>query len=424
LRDLRREALSRELVAAPGTGEETTIIDPGLELDHADTAQIGFAEDHVAPSDLTGLSYDQQRVVEGLGEGIGTTLPAVVDEGLDEICARAGAALAGLSGSTVVVAGGAGFLPSFIVDALARANERTGQAPCRIVCIDNLSSGVASRLDHLRGRDDVELVNADISAELEVDFEVDFVVHGASIASPTWYRRYPLETIDANVTGTRRLLDLAVERGSKGFLYLSSSEIYGDPPAHEIPTSEEFWGHVSSTGPRAPYDESKRLAETLCTTYHRLHGLPVTIVRPFNVYGPRLRLDDGRVIPDFIADALAGRPIRVLSDGTATRSFCYIVDFVSAVLLLLVFGGRGEAYNVGNDEEVTIREVAETVSALSGGVGVELGESRDPLYLVDNPNRRCPDLTKTKGTIEWEPVIPLRTGLGRTLDYYREVALA
>lgn len=344
----------------------------------------------------------------------------IVTQDVESVCERASGALKQLAGRRLVVAGAAGFLPSHLVDAVAHANDTFLDEPCQIVCLDNFVTGSADRLAHLRGRADVVLRRSDISQGVDLDDAADFVVHAASIASPTWYRRFPLETIDVNVGGTRHLLDLALEQGVARLLYLSSSEIYGDPPPDRVPTSEDYWGHVSSMGPRAPYDESKRLAETLCTTYHRVHGLPVVIVRPFNVYGPRLRLDDGRVVPDFVSDALAGRPIVVRSDGRVTRSFCYVADFVAAALFLLVDGVPGEAYNVGNDDEVTIAELAEVVADLGGGLGVHYEASEDPAYLVDNPSRRSPDLTKTKASIPWEPVVPLRAGLSRTLSYYRE----
>jgi UDP-glucuronate decarboxylase len=250
---------------------------------------------------------------------------------------------------------------------------------------------------------------------------VDHVIHGASIASPTWYRRYPLETIDVNVNGTRALLDLARGQEDATFLYLSSSEIYGDPPADRIPTSEEYWGHVSCTGPRACYDESKRLAETLTFTYQRLHGLPIRIVRPFNVYGPRLRLDDGRIIPDLLKGALAREPIVLYSDGRATRSFCYVADFAAALLLLLGPDVPDGAYNVGNDEEVTIEEAARVFDEVANeGRGVRFESSEDAAYLTDNPQRRCPDLRKVKAAIPWTPAIPLREGLARTYASYLE----
>jgi UDP-glucuronate decarboxylase len=350
-----------------------------------------------------------------------TQLSAVIEEDLDDVLRRAEPALRQLSSKTVLIAGGAGFLPSYLVDALARANDKLLDAPCRIVSVDNHATGVASRLQHLRGRDDVAFVELDVSAGVSLDERVDYIVHAASIASPTWYRQHPLETIDVNVLGTRHLLELARDHDVDGFLYLSSSEIYGDPPPERVPTKEDYWGHVSSTGPRACYDESKRLAETLCMTFFRLHGTPVKLIRPFNVYGPRLRLDDGRVIPDLMSDALNGRPVTLYGDGRATRSFCYISDFVTALILLLVAGVAGEAFNVGNDHETTIGEVAEAVDRVSGqGLGVRFETSADPNYLVDNPNRRSPDLSKAKAAIDWAPLVDLEAGLERTYRHYRE----
>lgn len=343
----------------------------------------------------------------------------VVEEDLDRIVAGAATALQELAGRTVLVTGAAGFLLSFVVDALIRANDTLLSVPCRVVAFDNMIVSDWRRLAHLDGRSDVALVESDVAVRIPFDEHVDYIVHGASIASPSLYRRHPLETIDVNVMGTRRLLELTRERGSR-FLLLSSSEIYGDPPPERVPTSEDYWGNVSPTGPRAPYDESKRLAETLCTTFHRQFGIPTVIIRPFNVYGPRLSLEDGRVIPDFLRDAVAGKPISLLSDGSPTRSFCYVSDFVTALLLLLVRGSAGEAYNVGNDEEVSMRELAQLVADLAGGPGVRLGESPDRDYLTDNPSRRCPDLRKTKAAIPWVPEVSLSAGLARTLAHYRE----
>ena len=233
----------------------------------------------------------------------------IVTHDVEEVSARAASALVRLAGRRVVVAGAAGFLPSHIVDSLAYANDTLLDDPCRMICLDNFVTGTPGRLAHLHAAPTSSCPYGRRQG-IDLDESVDYIVHAASIASPTWYRRFPLETIDVNVGGTRNLLDLALAKGRRGFLYLSSSEIYGDPPPERVPTGEDYWGHVSSIGPRAPYDESKRLAETLCTTYHRLHDLPVVIIRPFNVYGPRLRLDDGRVVPDFVRDALARRADR------------------------------------------------------------------------------------------------------------------
>lgn len=348
-----------------------------------------------------------------------TRADAVRAEDVDTVVKRARDALLGLAGRAVLVTGGAGFLPSYLVDVLARANDVLLESPCRIWCVDSYATGTAARVAHLQGRDDVRFVDHDLRQPLQQDERFDVIVHGASIASPTWYRRYPLETIDVNVTGTRHLLDLALEHDTQVFVYLSSSEVYGDPPAERIPTPEDYWGHVSSIGPRACYDESKRLAETLCMTYHRLHGLPVRLVRPFNVYGPGLRLDDGRIVPDLLKNAVDGQPLTLYSDGRATRSFCYIADFVAALPFLMQPEVPSGAYNVGNDEQVSIAHCAEVMAELTG-LPVRHADNADADYLTDNPQRRCPELTKTTATIPWRPEVMLREGLQRTLASYRE----
>jgi UDP-glucuronate decarboxylase len=348
------------------------------------------------------------------------SLHPVIAEDLTAIVETAEEALRRLSGTTVLVAGAAGFLPSYVVDALVFANEVTGRPPCQIVCVDNFKTGVPERLAHLEGRSDVSFIRHDITKALTA-IRPDYILHGASIASPTWYRKYPLETVDINVTGTRLLLELARSVGARGLLYLSSSEIYGDPPPDRVPTTEDYWGHVSSLGPRACYDESKRLAETLCMIYFRSFGVPVKIVRPFNVYGPRLRLDDGRIVPDMISDVLARKPITLYSDGRATRSFCYVRDEASGIIEVLAASISGEAFNVGNDEEVSIRQLAEMVDEVSENRGgVRMTQSTDPDYVTDNPQRRCPDLEKMKMLIGWTPTVQLREGMERTIRYYQD----
>jgi UDP-glucuronate decarboxylase len=348
-----------------------------------------------------------------------TSMHPVISEDLAAVVEAASSAVTRLSGAKVLIAGAAGFLPSYVVDAVAFANERSGSSPCHLICVDNFKTGVPERLSHLEGRSDVSFIKHDITKPLTA-IEPDYILHGASIASPTWYRQFPLETVDINVTGTRLLLELARSVGAQGFLYLSSSEIYGDPPPDRVPTTEDYWGHVSSLGPRACYDESKRLAETLCMIYFRSFGLPVKIVRPFNVYGPRLRLDDGRVVPDMISDVLADRQITLYSDGRATRSFCYVRDAAAAIINVLAADVSGEAFNVGNDEEVSIRQLAETVDEISGnGLGVRMAQSADPEYATDNPQRRRPDLEKIRRVIGWAPTVSLKEGIDRTIRYYR-----
>lgn len=304
-------------------------------------------------------------------------------------------------------------------------NEHAFRVPCRVIGVDNLKSGVDTRMSHLRDRDDYVSVHADVSSSLSYAGSVDWIIHGASIASPTFYRQYPLETIDVNVNGTRNALELARVKGARSFVYLSSSEIYGDPDPANIPTNEEYRGYVSCTGPRACYDESKRLGETLTMTYFHRFGTPAKIIRPFNVFGPGQRIDDRRIVPDLMNAALERRPLVLLSDGRATRAFCYALDFIRALLLILVSDHDGTAFNVGNDEaEISMRGLAETMSEVAGGtpsLPVEYQRSDDPDYLTDNPSRRCPDLGRIRTLIGWSPGITVREGLRRTLTSYQEL---
>lgn len=335
------------------------------------------------------------------------------------------------AGGTVLLTGANGFLIGFMVDVLAAWNEVGRGAPIRVLALDNNLTGADERLTHLDGRTDVRRLHHDITHPVSLTEPVHWIVHGASIASPSTYRRFPLETLDANVTGTRHLLEFSrAQEGVRGVLVMSTSEIYGDPDATMIPTPEYYRGNVACMGPRACYDESKRLAETLVWIYHDRFGVPGLCVRPFNVYGPGFRLDDGRVLPDFMTAVLAGNPIQLLSDGTPTRAFCYVADAVRAMILLLLDGRGGEAYNVGNDEsEISMRDLAHLVAEIGTNetgrqpVKVVFETSDDPAYLVDNPMRRCPDLRKLRSTIDWCPLVPLATGLRRTLRSYRELGL-
>jgi UDP-glucuronate decarboxylase len=327
-----------------------------------------------------------------------------------------------LAGGVLVLTGAGGFLCGYLLDVLAALNRHHFAAPCRVLALDNFATGVPDRVAHLGADDGITFLRHDVVEPYRPAEKAGWIVHAASIASPTYYRRMPLETIDVNVTGTRRMLELARQDDVRSMVHLSSSEIYGDPDPSITAIPEDYWGNVSCTGPRACYDESKRLGETLCATYHRLYGTRVKIVRPFNVYGPGQRLDDRRVIPDLMSAALAGRPLVLLSDGRATRSFCYVSDFVAGMLRVLVSTADGEPFNVGNDEEVSITEVARVVAeaASSPPLPVQHHTSADAHYLTDNPRRRCPDLSKLRARTGWQPRVPLREGLARTLASYRE----
>ena len=354
-----------------------------------------------------------------------TALTSIIRRDVESVGRALEPVVRDLAGTTILVAGGGGFLCSYFLDVVAWLNDTGGRRPCRVICVDNLRTGVRGRLNHLLGRTDFRFLEHDITTPLQLNEAVDWIIHGASIASPVYYRRFPLETIAVNVEGTRQLLELARRSSVRSLLYLSSSEIYGDPEPEAIPTPETYLGRVSCTGPRAPYDESKRLAETLCGVYYRRHGVSVKTARPFNVYGPGQRLDDRRIIPDLMSSALQGAPIVLHSDGRATRSFCYIADAVDAMMRLLLSPYDGEAFNVGNDrEEISVRDAARRLQDIAGDprLAIEWRPSTDPDYLRDNPQRRCPDLTKLRTRCEWEPAVCLRDGLARTLAHYREAS--
>ncbi len=336
-------------------------------------------------------------------------------EDAERVVEALGARMSALEGACLLVTGAGGFLCSNLLDAVAAWNDRRCGAPCRVIAIDNFASGWPARVAHLAGRPEFRFLRQDVCQPLEIEGPVDFLVHGASIASPPAYRARPLETLDVNVTGTRRCLELA-RRGARSMLFLSTSEIYGDPTPDAIPTPESYRGNVSCTGPRACYDEGKRLGETLCSIYWREFGTPVVIARPFNVYGPGQRLDDGRILPDLMSAALARRPLVLRSDGSPTRAFCYASDAVRALLLLLLSDVAGEAVNVGNDQaECSMAELAELVREIAGPPPLEIRReaSPDPDYLTDCPQRRCPDLTKLRSRFGYAPEVDLKAGLER-----------
>jgi dTDP-glucose 4,6-dehydratase/UDP-glucuronate decarboxylase len=327
-----------------------------------------------------------------------------------------------LSRRRMLLTGAGGFLCSYFLDVFAAYNAAHPGKEIDVLALDDFSVSPPERIAPLGRIPGITIAKHDVTQPLTGHAPFDFMIHGASIASPVTYRKFPLKTIDVNVNGTWKLMEQALQEKTESYLWFSSSEIYGDPDPRFVPTDENYWGNVSCTGPRACYDESKRLGETLASTYFRMHQLPVKTVRPFNVYGPGQRLDDQRIIPDLMASSLKGGPLVLFSDGRPTRSFCYASDFVRATMMILMDGNDGDAYNVGNDEEVSIRQVAEVMAEVANPAAplkVEFRVSDDQAYLTDNPNRRCPDLTKLRSELGWEPLVPLREGLSRTLQYYQ-----
>jgi dTDP-glucose 4,6-dehydratase len=303
-----------------------------------------------------------------------------------------------------VVTGAAGFLGSHLCDRLLAEGWT-------VLGLDNLITGREENLAHLGGNGKFALERADVSEQLEVTGEVGYVLHFASPASPPDYLRHPIETMRVGSVGTQNSLELARRKGAKFFL-ASTSECYGDPEVS--PQHEEYWGHVNSVGPRSVYDEAKRFSEALTMGYHRHYGLDTRIVRIFNTYGPRMRLNDGRALPNFVFQALSGKPITVYGDGKQTRSFCYVSDLIDGIYRLTL-SDEHLPVNVGNPEEITLLEFARRVRAHFPEAGPIVFE---PLP-QDDPKRRCPDIRKAKRLLGWEPRVALAEGLGEAIAYFR-----
>lgn len=361
----------------------------------------------------------------------------VVNADLDYIIGNLGEELPRMAGKNLLITGGAGFLGHYLVQAVVHWNRGVEKSDAiRLTVYENFVRGIPAWMARLREQRDLVLVRHDVTQPLPPDIpDFPYIIHAACIASPTYYRRCPIETMDANVNGLRYLLDYSVRQMEKGkpvegFLFYSTSEIYGDPTPENIPTPETYRGNVSCTGPRACYDESKRYGETLCVNFAQQYGLPVKIARPFNNYGPGLKISDRRVLPDFARDVLAGRDIVMLSDGSPMRTFCYAADAIIGYYKILVKGRHGEAYNIGVESpEISMESLAKKVVSLSRDLFGYSGKvihkvSSDKDYLVDNPNRRCPVIRKAREDLGYNPTITIDEGLKRSLIWYRDNSIA
>lgn len=324
-----------------------------------------------------------------------------------------------LNGKTVLITGGAGFLGNYFIGVLDYINENLLDIPCKIISVDNFITGIKYRI---KESSNFKSINHNIKHQLKIKEDVDFIIHAAGIASPKFYTIYKIETIDVATLGTKNMLELAREKNVKSFLFFSSSEIYGDPDQKFIPTPETYFGNVSCIGPRANYDESKRLGETLCIAYFETYGIPIKIVRPFNVYGPGMRSDDYRVIPNFVANALNNKPLPVYGDGRHTRAFCYVSDALAGFFKVLLSDYNGEVFNVGNDEcEISINGLAKTVSGLFGNnIKIKSVKGLNEAYARADPKRRYPDLTKIRTKLNYSPKMDLKTGIKRFVEWARE----
>jgi dTDP-glucose 4,6-dehydratase len=306
-----------------------------------------------------------------------------------------------------VVTGGAGFLGSHLCDRLVAQGWE-------VLAVDNFITGSAENVGHLAKNAKFKLKNEDVSKHdaLQVDGEVGYVLHFASPASPPEYLKHPIATMMVGSIGTQNALELALRKKAKFFM-ASTSECYGDPEMS--PQKEEYWGHVNSVGPRAVYDEAKRFSEAMTMAYHRHHGVDTRIVRIFNTYGPRMRLNDGRALPNFVYQALSGQALTIYGDGKQTRSFCYVDDLIDGIYKLML-SDEHMPVNIGNPQEITILEFAERIREHFDNVPQIIFE---PLP-QDDPKRRCPDIGKAKRILKWEPKITLEEGLKRTVAYFKQ----
>jgi dTDP-glucose 4,6-dehydratase len=306
----------------------------------------------------------------------------------------------------VLITGAAGFLGSHLCDRFLKEGYF-------VIGMDNLLTGSLSNIEHLFKRADFDFYHHDVSKFVHVPGDLDYILHFASPASPIDYLKMPIQTMKVGSLGTLNLLGLAKAKNAR-MLIASTSEVYGDPNVH--PQQEEYWGNVNPIGPRGVYDEAKRFQEAITMAYHTFHGLETRIVRIFNTYGPRMRLDDGRALPTFMAQALRGEDITVYGDGSQTRSFCYVDDLVEGIYRLL-FSDYAKPVNIGNPAEITIKDFAEEVVKLVGGSSKIIYE---PLP-VDDPKQRQPDITKAKELLGWEPRVSRSEGLRITLDYFKNL---
>lgn len=309
----------------------------------------------------------------------------------------------------VLVTGGAGFIGSHLCDLLLAEGHS-------VAAMDNLVTGNRANIAHLDGEPRFRFVHHNVNEFIAYDEPLDAVLHLASLPSPVDYLQMPIQTLKVGALGTLNALGLAKAKGA-AFLLASTSEVYGDPLVH--PQREDYWGNVNPVGPRGVYDESKRFAEALTMAYHRYHGVSTRIARIFNTYGPRMRLDDGRVVPNFCRQALAGEPLTVYDDGSRTRSFCYVSDLVDGLYRLLL-SEESEPVNLGNPQEMTILQFAETVIRLAGSRSEIRFITPTDARTKDDPQTRRPDITRARTVLGWEPRVALEEGLGATIAWFRE----
>jgi UDP-glucuronate decarboxylase len=340
----------------------------------------------------------------------------VLRSDLEDVAARLGEAAHELAGKTVILAGARGFLGTHFTELFALLNERVLRKPVTLLALDNLLTSRDSA-DAIPASPHMRFLEHDVTRPLDWDGPLDYVIHAAGVASPFFYRAYPLETLEVSFAGTRNLLELATRTRAR-LTYFSSSEIYGDPDPRHVPTAESYRGYVASRGPRACYDEGKRVGETLAYVFHERFGTAATTVRPFNVYGPGMAERDYRVLPNFANRIKGGKPLNVYGSGTQTRTFCYVADALTGFMLTVLRGTPGEVYNIGNPvPEVSMLDLVQRMEAVLGR-RLEYNVIEYPdTYPADEPMRRCPDIRKARLQLGYDPAVDLDEGLRRFLGW-------
>lgn len=348
-------------------------------------------------------------------------LPAVMREDIEALGKIFKPHLKHFAGKTFLITGAFGFLGRYMVHLLHHLNEKMlpENNKCKALLLDNFVTGYEQRIV---SDENLVFYRHDVIKPFQTDAKVDYIIHAAGIASPVYYTKFPIETMDVGTQGTRHMLELARQKSVKSFIFMSSSEVYGDPDPKHVPTREDYRGNVAVQGPRACYDESKRFGETMCYAYNQVYGVPVKIIRPFNVYGPGIRPDDYRVLPNFIEHALRKEPLPVHGDGRNTRSFCYINDEIEAIFKILFSEHNGEAFNVGNPSpEISVQQLAELVAgAMPHKVKVVTIDPPHAVYANSDPKRRCPDISKLTKLTGFKPRVGLKEGLQRTVRWFQE----
>ena len=343
-------------------------------------------------------------------------------EDIDEVVERIKGPAQDFAGKTILLTGGRGFLGRYFMEVFDKLNQDILEKPAQLIVLDNLITA-GEEGAQIPEHDHMEFVQHDVIKPFDYDGKLDYVIHAAGIASPFYYRAYPMATLEVAITGTRNMLELA-EKSDARFSFFSSSEIYGDPDAKHVPMQESYRGNVSCQGPRACYDESKRVGETLCYIFHTQNGTKTNTIRPFNVFGPGMQETDYRVLPNFASRIKSGKPLHVYGDGTQTRTFCYITDALVGFFLVILKGVPGEAYNIGNPKpEVSMIDLAEALKNVSKSeIKYDLIEYPDS-YPADEPMRRSPDIRKAHLQLGFEPVVEFEDGLARFLTWSDNVYL-